>query len=201
MCDFFSSVCHEKICEFCKWKTELKFINIGDDINCNQCGVAYSLTSENTHICLGRTREGKLRHGSKAEVKFFNELSKKGIPFIREYSFPKNKKRYDAYLPTINVCIEIDGIQHKTSSYIGPSRNEVANDKLKRDMANEKGIHLIRIEGDYINSKNDFHLCFEEVENELRKVNDKKSVSYICSDKDFYENHIKADKKSCCVIL
>lgn len=69
---------------------------------------------------------------SKGELKVIKYLENKSIKYISEYILVGSMKRYDFYLPELNILIEYDGIQHFKKT--GFSNNE---DKLKRTIASD----------------------------------------------------------------
>ena len=90
-------------------------------------------------------------------------LSKKGIDFLREYSFencvnPKTnrKLRFDFYLPDYNTCIEFDGKQHFQSKGSFAELESLEDiqyrDKIKSDYCINHDILLIRIPFSQINN-------------------------------------------------
>lgn len=102
--------------------------------------------------------------GSYGERFFSNILIQKNINFIKEKSFDwSNKKRYDFFLPNLNLIIEIQGIQHYYySGFKTTVEKQREIDKIKRELALTNGIqHYIEIKyngyqyNDYINYKNE----------------------------------------------
>lgn len=90
-------------------------------------------------------------------------LSKKGINFLREYSFedcvnPKTnrKLRFDFYLPDYHTCIEFDGKQHFQSKGSFAELESLEDiqyrDKIKSDYCTNHNILLIRIPFNQINN-------------------------------------------------
>ena len=66
---------------------------------------------------------------SKGEQAIANILTKANIPFETEKSFSDEKKiqfyRFDFYIPSINSCIEFQGIQHmEFSPFFYKNRSE-----------------------------------------------------------------------------
>lgn len=80
---------------------------------------------------------------SHAEALIITELNKYKVKWYREVSFyglqtsKYGWPRYDFWIPSHNLIVEYDGIQH--------SKPEIkAMDKLKNKFCREQGIHLIR---------------------------------------------------------
>lgn len=105
---------------------------------------------------------------SKGEVAIASFLSKKNIPFKREYMFNSLPgKKFDFYLPNINTCIEYDGEQHFIPvEYFGGEDALIATqerDKEKNSFCIKNGIPLIRITyNDFQNINNILEAIFEE---------------------------------------
>jgi len=89
------------------------------------------------------------------EIKLYSMLESEGIPFKKKYHI--GYKIYDAYLPTHNVLIEIDGdFWHRPS--LEECRYEFQkesfhNDRKKEDLAKKHNIRLIRIKEKQIPEK------------------------------------------------
>ena len=90
---------------------------------------------------------------SKGELQIESFLKKKKVQYIREKSFSNLRNgclRFDFYLPTLNILLELDGIQHfKYTPYFYHSKKEFShakqNDYYKNSFALAKGIKLYRI--------------------------------------------------------
>lgn len=103
-------------------------------------------------------------------------LEKTGIDFETEKKFDwSNNKRYDFYIPSKNILIEVDGSQHLYEENI---KNDVKKEKLAKD----NGIRLIRIKA--------YESNYKYVENELKNI-------------DFFNllGLNKVDIKECDIIL
>lgn len=116
----------EAMCPHCKTK---KTININ-----NLCRKGIGCT-----VC----NDG-LSHGEKYVISMLGQL---GIEYIREYSPTwANEKRYDFYLPTYNMIIEVHGEQHydiHPNSKFGHGRtikDEQENDRYKKRLATANNI-------------------------------------------------------------
>ncbi len=98
--------------------------------------------------------------GSPAEVRIHRQLTKLGVPFIREHSFPdlinyKTGKhlRFDFWIPERNLLIEYNGKQHYQYHPDYHSKDPVeakhqltqtiVRDCLKKLYAKNKGIKLV----------------------------------------------------------
>ncbi len=91
---------------------------------------------------------------SKPEQLIYQWLTDNGIKFIHQYKYDDlmsdthSKLIYDFYLPTYNILIEYDGIQHykSVSKYpVETFERTKLHDKLKNDYAINNNITLIRI--------------------------------------------------------
>lgn len=80
-------------------------------------------------------------------------LEEKNINYIKEYSFDdclnKKKLRFDFYIPSINTCIEYDGIQHYEPRELFGGLNEFIKTKQRDNIKNkycyDNNIKLLRI--------------------------------------------------------
>lgn len=90
---------------------------------------------------------------SKVEDKFAQIFISANIPYVREKTFPELKNgilRYDFYLPTFNILVEIDSMLHfKPISKFHKSKTDFThaqqNDRLKNSFALSHNIKLYRI--------------------------------------------------------
>ena len=98
----------------------------------------------------------KMCNESKGEKEIINYLVNNNISFEREKTFKdckyKRSLSFDFYLPSLNVCVEYDGIQHFESiEYFGGitklnyTKN---NDNIKNNYCMNNNIGLIRIKYD-----------------------------------------------------
>jgi very-short-patch-repair endonuclease len=99
---------------------------------------------------------------SKGELKIVEFLTKNNINFDEQKTFEKckykNKLRFDFYLPSYNLCIEFDGIQHFVpTDFTSKSTNEEImknfklnqlRDQIKNEYCEKNGINLLRIRYD-----------------------------------------------------
>lgn len=101
----------------------------------------------------------KGRKISRGEAEVIKVLQSNNIRFFREYYFNNlvvkgNKKLlfFDFYLPDYNVCIEFDGIQHQTGTYMGIKNEKIKiNDIYKNQYCYRNNINLLRIKHTEIN--------------------------------------------------
>lgn len=94
---------------------------------------------------------------SKGEVRVASVLKELGVKFIEQYTFDecKNKSplRFDFYIPSHNLCIEYDGIQHFkiVPRHSDKQKNKakfltgLANDIIKNKYCEDNNIPLLRI--------------------------------------------------------
>ena len=90
---------------------------------------------------------------SKGEIKIREYLTKHNVSYIQQHTYSDCKNvrilPFDFYIPSINTCIEYDGIQHfKPIEYFGG--DETLNivkyrDSIKTKYCNDNNINLIRI--------------------------------------------------------
>lgn len=105
---------------------------------------------------------------SKYMIKVEEWLNNNNIEFEKEFKFDgcrdKRKLPFDYFIPSKNICIEVDGRQHFEKSYFGNVDEEKASerleyikrhDKIKNDFCRENGIKLIRIPYFEIDNIND----------------------------------------------
>jgi hypothetical protein len=90
-------------------------------------------------------------NGEKNVAKTLDEL---GIEYRRNYTFKdckglKNKLPFDFYIPSLNLCIEYDGLQHyqPVNRFGGEERLKYQQqcDDIKTNYCKDKGIKLLRI--------------------------------------------------------
>lgn len=133
-----------------------EYIGCKEDVHMrhNLCG--HEFTTSSDYFINKKCRCPKCME-SHGEQHIRNFLTSIDIEYIREKTFPdlkhKGRLRFDFYLPTLNLLIEYDGVQHfepmqrKGMTYQQALNNFQAN-KLRDNMKNEyckaKGITLIR---------------------------------------------------------
>lgn len=96
------------------------------------------------YICSGNSRGESLI----AEI-----LTRLNIPYEYQKCFSdckdKNLLPFDFYLPTYNLIIEYDGIQHHDKTSLYYSDTEVKHDRIKNKYCQDKGIKLYRMSYKY----------------------------------------------------
>ena len=122
-----------------------------------------------------------------------NLLSKLKVEFETEYC-PEwiSPKRYDFYIPSICLIIEMDGAFHsKDNTLSGKSKEEsIQDDKYKDKKAIEHGLKVIRINCDY-NHDNRFEFIKENVVKKLNNIFDLSNVDWIEISKKCEKNLLK----------
>lgn len=144
-------------------------------IKCNECGNEFYQTASG-HLsgygCIFCS-ESHMEKRFRTKLESFGLIH--GVDFYKEYSFPdlfginKCPLRYDFFIPSKNLLIELDGIQHYESGDHGKliiSEEKFAGikerDKKKNDYANNHDIKLLRIRYDK----------FDEWINNIKCLND-----------------------------
>ena len=86
---------------------------------------------------------------SKGEIVINNFLEENNIDYQKEFIFPNSRKRFDFYLPELNICIEYDGRQHfEEIDFFGGKQGLLETqkrDKEKNAYCLKNGIQLFRI--------------------------------------------------------
>lgn len=104
------------------------------------------LQSPTKHLMMQGCPKCKL---SKGEVKVMNILNKYNIDFTTQYKFDGFNLVFDFYIPSKNLVIEYDGVQHfKPISYFGGYRAfqyQKRRDKKKDEYCLSNNIRLLRI--------------------------------------------------------
>ena len=125
----------------------------------------------------------------------YSVLSQLNIDFETEYSPEWVKpKRFDFYIPSLNLIIEMDGGWHyKDNSLNNKSKEESESiDKLKDMICKQYNLDVIRINCDYKLIKNRFNYIKQNILNsELRKYLNLDNVSWELCDSDSVKNIIK----------
>lgn len=134
----------DTICPNCKNKKKMFLSNLYKrGFSCSKCGDGISMPNKT----------------------MINVLEQLKIEFINEYS-PNwiGRKRFDFYIPSINVIIEMDGGWHnKDNNMSGQTKEESKTmDDYKDEQAKLHGIEVIRIDCDY-----KYYNRFEYVKNSL----------------------------------
>ena len=110
----------------------------------------FNISAESHLKGFGCSSCGKFSIG---ENEISNYLESKNIGYEKQKSFDGcvyvNKMQYDFFIPSKNICIEYDGVQHfKPIEYFGGDKNfksQLIKDKIKSDFCKNNGIKLIRI--------------------------------------------------------
>ena len=107
----------------------------------------------------------------------FNMLEQLGLEFISEYSPDWIKpKRYDFYIPSMNLIIEMDGRFHYNNNYNSLKETQY-NDNYKNKLAKKNGIKVIRIDCNY--NKNPLeYIKYNVVNSELNKIIDMSKINW-----------------------
>jgi len=91
-------------------------------------------------------------NSSKGELKIIEALNKLNVTYVAQKTFPKcadkHKLRFDFYIPSHNLCIEYDGIQHYQGWWRNPeqSLSEIQKkDLIKTLFCENNMIELLRI--------------------------------------------------------
>lgn len=86
------------------------------------------------------------------EYKVANYLDSMGYEYISQYSFTDSeisRKRFDFYIPSVDTCIEYDGIQHFKPVFNFGGEDTFLytkkNDKEKNEFCKKHNINLICI--------------------------------------------------------
>lgn len=94
---------------------------------------------------------------SKGEKGIVDVLESLSIKYVREYSFPNSRMRYDFFLPEQNILIEFHGKQHyKPVDYWGGEEGFIKQqqrDEEKVRIAKENNIPLIVLNHHHLESK------------------------------------------------
>lgn len=112
----------------------------------NECGHEWEITPN--HFLHGyRCPNCVYSRGEKAVAVVLDSLS---IEYSREHSFKYlGRKRYDFFIPSLNVAIEYDGVQHfEARDFFGGEealKRTQESDALKNDFCDYMGIDLLRI--------------------------------------------------------
>lgn len=117
----------------------------------------------------------------------YNLLEQLGVEFETEYSPDWIKpKRYDFYIPSMNLIIEMDGGFHnKYNSLSGQTKKESKEiDNYKDELAKEHGLKIIRIDCDYKDGAIRFQYIKENTINKLNKIFDFSNIDWLRLEKD-----------------
>ena len=118
---------------------------------------SYSLIKQGIFRC----PECSTKYKGEEAIRIF--LEKNNIPYNKQYKFEdckiKRSLKFDFYLPTYNICIEYDGVQHfEPIEHFGGEKGFLKTQKrdlAKNSYCKENNITLIRIPyWDFINIEN-----------------------------------------------
>lgn len=123
---------------------------------CPCCGLELNKTINNVNmygLACPRCSDG-MSFSEKFVYELFNQL---GCDFIHDRTTDwSDGKRYDFYIPLMNLIVETNGVQHYNSSFVrmhSETRNartldeEIANDKYKKQLALSNGIeHYVELD-------------------------------------------------------
>lgn len=111
----------------------------------------------------------------------FNLLEQLNVEFINEYSpYWIKPKRYDFYIPSKNLIIEMDGGFHNSDNDMSGQTAEQSKeiDNYKDKLAEEHDLKVIRIDCDY-KHKNKFNYIMNNIINsKLNKIFDLKNINW-----------------------
>lgn len=122
----------------------------GSKIECRcDCGELFNTTSllvrNNQQIRCQKCSNKQSSYERKTE----EWLIENGVEFYKQYRFDDCRDcrtlPFDFYLPSKNICIEVDGEQHNKEHSIYYSDKTVRHDGIKDEYCVENGIQLIRI--------------------------------------------------------
>lgn len=111
-----------------------------------ECGFIWKTAPHNIRSGCGCPKCAKRR--SRGKKKIIDFLTQQKIPFEAEKKFIwSGLKRYDFYLPSYNLVIEYNGIQHyQEINFFGKSLAEnQLNDKQKKEMALQNNLDFFEI--------------------------------------------------------
>ena len=115
------------------------------NIKCIKHGIFSITPDDHIHKMAGCPKCSESK--GEQRIRMFLELNK--IQYLREFSFNNSRKRFDFYLPELNILIEYDGLQHfKPVDFFGGKEafiKQQASDKEKNKLAKEYKIPLIRV--------------------------------------------------------
>ena len=154
-----------------------KYINI----ICNRCGFEKEIKVNDLYrqsfSC------SKCGDGVSYPNKFmFNLLEQLNIDFETEYSPEWVKpKRYDFYIPSMNLIIEMDGGFHKKDNNMNGQTAEQSKeiDNYKDKLAKEHGLKVIRIDCDYGNVIKRFKYIKKNIIKELHNIFNLNDINWI----------------------
>lgn len=122
----------------------------GSKIECRcDCGELFNTTS----LLVRNNQQIRCQKCSKKQSSYERKteewLIENGVEFYKQYRFDDCRDcrtlPFDFYLPSKNICIEVDGEQHNKEHSIYYSDKTVRHDGIKDEYCVENGIQLIRI--------------------------------------------------------
>lgn len=124
-------------------------------VKCPDCGRIKNKSMAINNLCKAQSISCSCSDGISYPNKFmFNILEQFTVDFIPEYS-PDwiGRKRYDFYIPSLNLIIEMDGgLGHGKRCIDGlMEHKDKETDSYKNNVANKYDIKVVRINCDYIN--------------------------------------------------
>lgn len=148
-------------CPQCGYEKEMDIFNLyKNGFSCSQCcdGISYP------------------------EKFMFNLLKQLNIEFETEYSPDWIKpKRYDFYIPSKNLIIEMDGAFHKNDNSMSNQTKEQSKDidNYKDKLAEEHGLKVIRIDCNYGNVIKRFKYIKKNIIKELHNIFNLNDINWI----------------------
>ena len=126
----------------------------------------------------------------------FNLLEQLNVDFKTEYSPTWIKpRRYDFYVPSMNLIIEMDGrLGHGNDGYSDSvSKEDLYNiDLIKDEKANKNGLKVIRIDCRYLSTDNKIEYIKHKINNsELNLIFNLDNINWIEIEKFAYSNFVK----------
>ena len=133
----------------------------GSKIECRcDCGNLFNTTS----LLVRNNRQTRCQKCSKKqssyETKTEDWLIMNGFEFYKQHRFDDCKDcrtlPFDFYLPSKNICIEVDGEQHHREHSIYYSGITIQHDSIKDEYCKKNGMRLIRIPFSAYNKRNEY---------------------------------------------
>lgn len=160
-----------------KKRTTEEFIEIANDIHSNKYNYdKVDYINNNNYVIINCPYHGDFKQSprshlsgagcpncqeSKGEKKIKKFLDRYNIKYTRQKKFDKcvsnngRKLPYDFWIPSMNICIEFDGIQHfKPVDIFGGNESyqkQLENDQIKNKYCEENYINILRIRYDQYN--------------------------------------------------
>lgn len=185
------------------WNKDISFANINTFRH--SCGYELKYTMYhflNFHSGFCSQCEGKTMSWGEALIATI--LSFNNIEYIKEFVFPKSRKRFDFYLPKYNLLIEYDGIQHyKEIDFFKYNLKKIkVNDNYKNQLAKKHNKKLIRISYKNESLKDILQILSNQLKLKLQYPKEEMIASTIKNNPlkykkivEYYKNH--SEKKTC----